>query len=190
MAAELRVIEGGAPEVLIEEHGIKVLKENKTGFYAKAWRGRAKRPYAYYHFKTEEARDEWVETELKRAAVRAKAKAVKAAEDKVKKAESRAKIVVGTVLCNEWGYDQTNVDFYEVVRRSATGATVWVKEIALKSVGGSGGSSMSDSVVPVPGEHSGDEIKKVVGAYGVQFTHGWTSIVENVETPHYRSWYA
>jgi len=31
---------------------------------------------------------------------------------------------VGEILVSSWGYDQTNVDFYEVVRASA--ASVWV----------------------------------------------------------------
>jgi len=188
MSAELRMPTEAAPEVVVEEHGIRVIKENGKNFLAKAWRGKAKKPYAYYQFRTEEARDAWVAEEVSKAAATAVAKAERAAAAKVKKAEFRTKYTVGTVLCNSWGYDQTNIDFYEVVRRSATGATVWVRPIELESVPGSGG-FMCDTVVPDPGKFCGDEIKKVVGAHGVQFSFGWTVIV-NPESKHYRSWYA
>jgi hypothetical protein len=39
---------------------------------------------------------------------------------------------VGEVLVSSWGYDQTNVDFYEVVRASA--ASVWVVPMSQKVV--------------------------------------------------------
>lgn len=36
---------------------------------------------------------------------------------------------VGDIFRCSWGYDQTNVDFYEVVHVSKTGATIRVQEI-------------------------------------------------------------
>jgi hypothetical protein len=51
---------------------------------------------------------------------------------------------VGSVLVSSWGYDQTNVDFYQVVRVSA--ASVWVVPMSQKVV--EANSYMSEYVVP------------------------------------------
>lgn len=171
------------------EHGIRVeTTSSPTGYLAEAWRGKARKHYAYFIFKTEQKRDEWVETQFTYAKEAEEEKATRLADERNKAKDMRAAVTVGTVLCNSWGYDQTNVDYYEVVRRSDTGATVWVRSIGAASVAGSGG-FMSDQVVPNPGTFRGDEIKKTVGPHGVQFRHGWTSIIEAGEK-HYRSWYA
>lgn len=52
----------------------------------------------------------------------------------------------GAIFEYSWGYDQTNIDYFQVVRRS--GSTVWVRPINGKSIPGSEG-FMSDRVVPV-----------------------------------------
>lgn len=51
----------------------------------------------------------------------------------------------GAIFEYSWGYDQTNIDYFQVVRRS--GSTVWVRPIGKKSVGGEG--FMCDNVMPV-----------------------------------------
>ncbi len=56
------------------------------------------------------------------------------------------KIEVGSVLTYSWGYDQTNVDAFQVTR--ATTASVWIRPIALRQTEGLTG--MSDSCAPVP----------------------------------------
>lgn len=48
-------------------------------------------------------------------------------------------VEVGTIFESNWGYDQTNIDFYEVVKVSASGKTVVVQEIGSTSdYGGEG----------------------------------------------------
>lgn len=41
-------------------------------------------------------------------------------------------VKVGQIFSMSWGYDQTNVNYFQVVRTSAAG--VWVREIGSKSV--------------------------------------------------------
>ncbi len=65
-------------------------------------------------------------------------------------------LVVGSILYSSWGYDQTNVDFYEVV--AVTGKQVIIREIAAKQVG-------RDSVVPVPGKFVGAPMRKAPSIY-------------------------
>ena len=54
---------------------------------------------------------------------------------------------VGDILVSSWGYDQTNVDFYEITE--ARGKTVWLRRIAADSVDKG---NMSGTVTPRPGD--------------------------------------
>ena len=70
-------------------------------------------------------------------------------------------IQVGDIFYSSWGYDQTNVDFYQVV--GLTGASVKVRQIAQRTVrsGGAGG----DSVVAVPDHFVGEVMTKRIQNY-------------------------
>ena len=60
---------------------------------------------------------------------------------------------VGDILYSSWGYDQTNIDFYQV---TAVGVhSVKIREIEQKVVGGSTG---SDLVTAEPGKFKGPEM--------------------------------
>lgn len=61
---------------------------------------------------------------------------------------------VGDILNNSWGYDQTNVEFFEVVALAGK-SMVELREIGKAMVPGSDG-FMSGSVVPVPGAYVKD----------------------------------
>ena len=54
---------------------------------------------------------------------------------------------VGDILVSSWGYEQTNVDFYEITE--ARGKTVWLRRIAADSVDKG---NMSGTVTPRPGD--------------------------------------
>lgn len=56
-------------------------------------------------------------------------------------------VKVGDIFEMSWGYDQTNVDYFQVV--SVTGKGVYVREIGAKTVPGSEG-FMSDRRMPAP----------------------------------------
>lgn len=70
-------------------------------------------------------------------------------------------VKVGDVFRCSWGYDQTNVDFYEVTR--VIGATVEIRAIAQEAVttGWEQG-----QCVPVPGQYIGEAMRKKVNNYG------------------------
>lgn len=57
-------------------------------------------------------------------------------------------VEVGDFFEESWGYDQTNVDFYQVVRVSSSGKTVWMRQVQTACVkGGDGGPA--DYVAPL-----------------------------------------
>ena len=63
-----------------------------------------------------------------------------------KKIESMADVEIGHILSASWGYDQTNIDYYKVIRKTAT--MVEVRAIGQKFV--EADSSMSEYVMPDP----------------------------------------
>lgn len=123
----------------------------------------------------------------------------------------------GAIFCHSWGYDQTNVDYYQVVKRSGT--RVYLRPIAASSVAGSEG-FMSDSVVPAKDRfidecrhcrcrESAAQHTEACGAFDhkyeakapffkqvrfysnepyLSFDYGWCGLAD--KKAHYRSWYA
>lgn len=158
-----------------------------------AYKGKAKKPFAHYRYRNAERRalavEEWVksyEAELARKEARKieKKEATKAAAEAVK---------IGDVFSASWGYDQTNVDYYEVVGKR--GSMVDLREIGLISVEG-GGCDMCDYVVPAKGHYISDEIitKRIMCAGKgcspyVKFS-GFNDASLDDCKPQYRSWYA
>lgn len=96
-------------------------------------------------------------------------------------------VQVGDIFSGSWGYDQTNIDFFEVVGK--TKARIKVVRICSQIVASDG---PSDSVVPVPGKpfQFGFEIRegkapKVFtkqvkagwkGTPGISMDHSWASL--------------
>ena len=74
------------------------------------------------------------------------------------KAEERAQRVlkVGDVLVSSWGYEQTNIDFYEVVRLAGQ-YSVFIREIGSEA---KYEHSMSGERWPVPGKFIGEEQRR------------------------------
>jgi hypothetical protein len=70
---------------------------------------------------------------------------------------------VGDILVSSWGYDQTNVDFYQVVAVSPKGG-VTIREIGKEFAGETGGPS--EKVVAVPNSFTGPPMKKRPTPYG------------------------
>ena len=69
---------------------------------------------------------------------------------RIKQEENKNDIVkVGDFFHTSWGYDQTNVEMYQVVAISKTGKTCTIKQIGMKTEKDSE-SYMSDSVQPDP----------------------------------------
>lgn len=98
---------------------------------------------------------------------------------------------VGDVLYYSWGYDQTNVDFFEVV--STTAKTVSVRAIGGEQKSDAGVGPMSGHVIPRPGHYCGEPTTKRVcpesdGPGYLHMAHGIASRWDG--TPQYVSWYA
>lgn len=118
-------------------------EEGETS-YAMGFGGKRSAPDFHYRFKSAECRDEHVENWLSNMRRRAK-------EESERRAE-RSKphsLKVGSILSMSWGYDQTNVNFFEVTK--LIGKTMaMVVEIGSEVVENNGPQM---KVVAVPGSY-------------------------------------
>lgn len=138
-------------------------------YYCKCWVGKRSRTEWYYRFRTFGE----METQCNQVVTNVKhweaAKKERAAQRKAAKASDHYS--VGDILVNSWGYEQTNVDFYEVVRVMAK--SIELREIGSRITGETG--YMSGTCQPIPGSfrEGADGFRKTVGSQGyVGFKHG------------------
>jgi hypothetical protein len=71
-------------------------------------------------------------------------------------------IEVGDVYAASWGYDQTNIDFYQCVGVTPSGKSVRVRKIGCIQVGGRVG---WDHIVPVKDDFIGDTMTRRIRRY-------------------------
>lgn len=154
---------------------------------ARIWAPKGKNPYVHFRYRSIEEREASI-AKYVAAHVEAQAEKVRRREERKGSPADMEKVKPGLIFVNSWGYDQTNVDFYEVVE--VKGQTVILRPIGGESVGAAG--FMCDHVVARPGHFCGDPIKKRVYFYGgqpyVSMEFGSCCVWDG--SPHYRSWYA
>lgn len=176
-----RVTQRGPVKVFCEAY------PSKPGYvHVKLWKGKLAKPFANYLLKEDRA-NAYIAEQVEAVRYAAEAAQNRRNEAKGKADEMAARLEVGTILHNSWGYDQTNCDYYQVVAKS--GKTVQLREIAGEQVEGSEG-FMSCRLRPVKDRFINDKvITKRITAYGVSFEFGGCSVVTENDT-HYSSWYA
>lgn len=113
-------------------------------------------------------------------------------KEKAKKdqANAIAKLKVGDIMYNSWGYKQTNVDFFQITKIS--GKSAYIRPICGEHVKGSEG-FMSANIRPIKDSFCGEEERKVIKAYGdsiyLSSRHGSISLYTAGENGVYSSWY-
>lgn len=118
---------------------------------AAMWSGKARKPKVISRYADEETREKAISNFLANV------------ESDLKWKEERKltrdhDIKVGDIYYTNWGYDQTNIDFYEVV--NVRGSRIDMKELVQDYVSyGQGG--YDDEVVPIPGRYVNDKIYTV-----------------------------
>ncbi len=146
------------------------VSEKQTKYLLKGWYGKARVPHkslSGYYYRTAEERANKVETVVSNLA-RHEARKI---ENRKKKSGVKASDfwAVGDVVEYSWGYDQTNVDFFQVVR--VLKKSVEIAEIGQKcdDHGGPSGGHCA----PVRYKNLGKPFKKMVTASGyLSFDHG------------------
>jgi hypothetical protein len=121
-------------------------------FYAAAFAGKSQKPLWHIQFRTQSNRIEEI-----RKTIEARKQVL---ESKRQRQEEKNNFVhglkPGDIMVCSWGYDQTNIDYYQVTE--VRGKNVVLREISKKVVGDSGGSS--ERVMPVPDSFIGEPLLK------------------------------
>jgi len=94
-------------------------------------------------------------------------------------------IKVGQIYSYSWGYEQTNVDFYQVTE--VKGKVFTIREISRKIVSNDCGNSMTADVSPV--KDSFLEDSKPIIKRSLSMPHGILSLTDE-NKKHFTSWYA
>ena len=138
--------------------------------FVKGWQGKADKPSFFYHHansaRVEASVTHWVE----RVKETTRYKADRAAEQLARRAALKATDhwSVGDVLYNSWGYEQTNIDWYQVVDLKP-------KSIVIRPIQKNYGESgyLSGHSQPRRNEFCGELIIKPLAENGgVRFKHG------------------
>ena len=135
--------------------GIQVYFNDNKGCYGLCFVGRAVKPTWHYRFKNAEQRQKQVSVTFERIQSWKDAKAAR----KAKAAEAQANhgVKVGDVFRSSWGYDQTNVDYYQVVAVGKKTAT-FCKIAQLSESDG----FLQGNCVPTPNQFIGKPFKKLI----------------------------
>ena len=140
-----------------------------------------------YRFKNAERMYQYVEGFLagrrEAAARKEERKVTRAAARK----EAQENVKKGDIFVATWGWEQTNVDAYQVVAKK--GATVTLREIALETIEGSEG-FMSDRVRPVKNHFIGEAFTKRITGRGIKINDCQHANPAEEGKEFYRSWYA
>jgi hypothetical protein len=148
----------------IPEHTDKIETANyacyidKTKLIATCYLGKSARPSFNYRFKTLEHLEKFVSEMLSRYDANYKADAEKKQilKDLNETFEVKRYFEIGDIVQNTWGYEQTNQEFYQVVKIKSKKQIV-VREICQKSIYHEGFSSMSCHVMPDTDNFLNDE---------------------------------
>lgn len=157
MTREMHTPKGFVEILRADQHGVVVVADPE-GLCVMAFSGKAQKPAFYLRFRTKERAQQYVADWLAKIERRA---AEKLAEREARKTAGHP-LEVGTVLYSSWGYDQTNIDFFEVVALIGK-ATVEVREIAQERVETG---SMQGQCIPVPGAFIGEPMRRRADQYG------------------------
>jgi hypothetical protein len=162
----------------------------------KVSKARFKKPLFNYRFRSVERMvefcNEWIERVETNINSQNELKAKKKEAQKVMNHNFKE----GMIIYNSWGYDQTNIDFYQVIESKEK--SVILREIASSTVAGSEG-FMSASIKPIKDYFIGEPILKRINisinyngniSYYIKAKHGCFCEYANAESGVYSSWYA
>lgn len=151
---------------------VGLVRSDPRPIYA-LWIGKSAKPSVYYSARSAEDAAKRLQEHWKNAEEGLLRRAKGKAEDAEKRAALKASDhwTAGDVIVNSWGYDQTNVDFYQVTKVDA-------KSIIIRAIGGKAKETgfMSGICQPDRYNYTGEEMRKPLDCLGrISFRHGGSS---------------
>jgi hypothetical protein len=165
------------------------------GLVARAYEGKRNKPSFNYIFRSEDQAKAYIADWLEKAQKYQQAKDAQVAELKAKRAAWVPAMKAGDILYGSWGYDQTNVEFVEVIE--VKGKRALVREVCHDIASANGYGGMAADVVPLPGVYmDGKSFEAVwkpilMNGYGESIKwHDYCHLIKWDGRPKYKSWYA
>jgi len=140
--------------------------------------GKQNKPLFNYMFRDENQRENFLKKEIDSRKLTLERKE----QVRDEKKSYRHDLVVGDILYTSWGYDQTNVDFYEVI--GTTAKSVVIREVGQKVAKSD---AYAEYVVPVPGRYIGSKMNKRVGNGGYVRIESYSSASKWDGKPKYKT---
>jgi len=158
-------------------------------FITQYYRRKQRKPYEYFCHSTKKDMDEYVEKCIEREERIAKAKIKEKVEKKAKNDNFIKSLKVGDIFHASWGYEQTNVNFYQIV--SLKKSTAEFREIGYETVPGSEGYDCCDVTA------TKDAFLKDSEIFKKRISSDWVKIdevrsakkIDNENQKFYKSWY-
>ena len=144
-----------------------------------------------FYFQSEERRVEFLSDDYEKRFANKQADENYKKDKKAKNEKEALEVKVGDIFKDSWGYEQTNVDYYQVVAKPSN-CFIVVKKISSKIIDESTGCNMSAYIKPLPNEFINDkETKYKLNGKSIKTSSfSWAYKVENIETEKaYCSWY-
>lgn len=108
-----------------------IMYDNDGRFSLLAWIGKAHRAAHNYYFLSEKTREDYLQKVISRRQAFWDSKEERKQEKLIRKKEAIKTFEVGDILYTMWGYDQTNVDFYQIIEKK--NSSVIIREIAKRT---------------------------------------------------------
>ena len=143
--------------------------------------GKRSKPDSHYYYRSVEARDKAVKDYFDGLQASIDRKAAYKAKQKAEKEKAVESIKVGDIFEGSWGYDQTNIEFYQVVEKK--GVTCKIQKIGQKVVEETQG---CDYVRPNPEVKCGKPVTKRINGSG-GFTFDVFNLYPDEGNPRYQT---
>jgi len=149
---------------------------------------KAIKPYAHYRFNDNEKMETYIQGQIANMQ-KYKNMVQERKEERKGTQEQIDNVKIGDIFHHSWGYDQTNVDYYQVIEKN--GRMLTLREVAAVSVGKDG--FMCDHCIAGKDQFKGEPFTKLLQFSGKTpyitiSSYGWCSLWDGKE--NYRSWYA
>ncbi len=150
------------------------------------FRGKQKKAFVNFYFQSFERREQLLNETKQRADSQAKEKA----KEKAEKAAFIPDFKVGDIFCSSWGWEQTNVDFYQVIKKVGKHTAVF-REVTQQTVEGSlqSGGMACDVLPEIDSFVNDTTYQKRITKYGAKFS-SYQQATKHHGMPKYKSWYA
>lgn len=145
-------------EIKREDGAGAVVYASACGLIAMGFSGKRQKPDFHIRFGTKERAEQYVSDWMDALIIRVQQKQ---AQREARKSAPNP-LAVGDVLSSSWGYEQTNIDYYEVT------AVVGLHTVEIREIGKNTESTefMQGICVPCPGKFIGEPMRKRVNETG------------------------